>query len=259
MPKPVPEALERAADDLVDAHAEAFASAALRLSDAPGLVNRKNGERRLVVGFNVRGSDLGSVVGEAEARARRRVQLKPGYRFEWGGQYESLREASERLTLIVPFVLVLIFAVLTLTFRRARPAFSVFTVVPVAVVGGVLALAVGGLPVSLPAAIGFIALSGIAVMNGVVWMARALELEENTSDAHAIARGAALERARPVLMTALVAALGFVPMMLSQGIGAEVQRPLATVVVGGLITSTLLTLIVLPVLYPWLRGRGAKG
>jgi len=148
-----------------------------------------------------------------------------------------------------------VLGVLLVTFGKLRMALSVFLVVPVAAVGGVLTLALRAMPISLPAAIGFIALTGIAVMNGVVWMARARELENQLDDVAEIARRAALERARPVLMTALVAALGFVPMMLSNGIGAEVQRPLATVVVGGLFTSTLLTLFVLPVLYPWLRGR----
>lgn len=228
-------------------------------SDTPGLVNRRNGQRRLVIGFNVRGADLGGVVREAQSRTERMVPLPAGYRLEWGGQYESLTYATRRLSVIVPFVLLLIFGILFVTFRRLRPSLSVFSVVPIATVGGVLALSLRGMPISLPAAIGFIALSGIAVMNGVVWMARALELEKNTLDPLEIARGAALERARPVLMTALVAALGFVPMMLSVGVGAEVQRPLATVVVGGLLTSTLLTLIVLPALYPWLRGRTRRG
>jgi len=228
-------------------------------SDTPGLVNRRNGQRRLVIGFNVRGADLGGVVQEAQSRAERMVPLPAGYRLEWGGQYASLTYATRRLSMIVPFVLLLIFGILFVTFRRLRPSFSVFSVVPIAAVGGVLALSLRDMPISLPAAIGFIALSGIAVMNGVVWMARALELEKNTLDPLEIARGAALERARPVLMTALVAALGFVPMMLSVGVGAEVQRPLATVVVGGLLTSTVLTLIVLPTLYPWLRGRTRRG
>jgi heavy metal efflux system protein len=222
---------------------------------APGLVNRFNGERRIVVGFNVRGSDLGSVVREAQRRVAESVSLETGYRLSWGGQYASLEAATERLALVVPAALALIIALLAFTFGRARPAIAVFALVPFAAVGGILTLTARDLPISLPAAIGFIALSGIAVMNGVVWMARALELEHEHADAVEIARRAALERARPVLMTALVAALGFVPMMLSTGIGAEVQRPLATVVVGGLFTSTALTLVVLPVLYPWLRGK----
>jgi cobalt-zinc-cadmium resistance protein CzcA len=224
-------------------------------SSAPGLVNRRNGQRRLVVGFNVRGADLGSAVQAARQAARARVVIPPGYRLTWGGQYESLEEASARLAIIVPIVLLLVLALLVATFKRVGPALSVFLVVPFAVVGGVFALAALSMPISLPAAVGFIALSGIAVMNGVVWMARALELENETESAQAIARSAALERVRPVLMTALVAALGFVPMMLSHGVGAEVQRPLASVVVGGLVSSTLLTLIVLPAIYPWFRSK----
>jgi cobalt-zinc-cadmium resistance protein CzcA len=152
-------------------------------------------------------------------------------------------------------VLALILAVLAITFRALKPALLVFALVPFAAVGGVGALAARDLPISLPAAIGFIALSGIAVMNGVVWVARALELRGQGIEPAAAARAAALDRARPVLMTALVAAFGFLPMMLSRGVGAEVQRPLATVVVGGLISSTALTLFVLPALYPWLAGR----
>jgi len=194
-------------------------------------------------------------VQTARETVAREIKLPAGYRLEWGGQYESLTEASERLAVIIPGVLLLVLLVLTVTFWHVRPALSVFLVVPMAAVGGVLTLAARDMPISLPAAIGFIALTGIAVMNGVVWMARALDLERELTDLREIARRAAHERARPVLMTALVAALGFVPMMLSQGVGAEVQRPLATVVVGGLVTSTLLTLFVLPVLYPWLRGR----
>lgn len=227
--------------------------------DAPGLVSRRNGQRRLVIGFNVRNGDLATVVEAAEAKAYADVPLPSGYRLEWGGQYENLQQATARLGLIVPAVLVLILGILWLTFNSVRASLSVFTVVPLAVVGGLLMLALRDMPISLPAAVGFIALSGIAVMNGVVWMARALELEQVGGEAVAIARKAACERVRPVLMTALVAALGFVPMMLAVGVGAELQRPLATVVVGGLVSSTLLTLIVLPVLYPWLRGRGLRG
>jgi len=232
--------------------------AEVEVGDAPALVNRRQGQRRLVVGFNVRGADLGSVVRDAQVAAARTTTLPRGYRIEWGGQYESLTAATKRLALIIPFVLVLVLGVLLVTFGKLRMALSVFLVVPVAAVGGVLTLALRAMPISLPAAIGFIALTGIAVMNGVVWMARARELENELDDVAEIARRAALERARPVLMTALVAALGFLPMMLSNGIGAEVQRPLATVVVGGLFTSTLLTLFVLPVLYPWLRGQRLK-
>lgn len=219
----------------------------------PALVARRNGQRRLVVGFNVRGADLGAAV-EGAQRAARDVQLPSGFRLEWGGQYENLLEARDRLAIVVPVVLLGILALLTLTFSRLRPALFVFSLVPFAGVGGALALWARGMPVSLPAAVGFIALSGIAVMNGVVWVSRALELVSGV-DAPAAAKRAALDRARPVLMTALVAAFGFLPMMLATGVGAEVQRPLATVVVGGLASSTFLTLFVLPALFPLLGVR----
>jgi cobalt-zinc-cadmium resistance protein CzcA len=222
---------------------------------APGQVNRRNGERRLVVGFNVRGADLATVVQGAQALIATRAAAPQGLRYEWGGQYENLTNASRRLALVVPVVLALILLVLAATFSRLKPAAVIFMLVPFACVGGVAALTARGLPISLPAAIGFIALSGIAVMNGVVWMTRALELLDEGRDVALAAKEAALVRARPVLMTALVAAFGFLPMMLAHGVGAEVQRPLATVVVGGLASSTFLTLFVLPALFPLLERR----
>ncbi|MBM7117368.1 efflux RND transporter permease subunit [Archangium primigenium] len=230
----------------------------VKLVSTPGLVNRDEGQRRLVVGFNVRGADLGSVVERARARVGSALRLPVGYRLEWGGQYETLTEATRRLSLVIPAVLVLIVLVLWLTFQRLRPALIIFTHVPFACVGGVLALLARGMPVSISAAIGFIALSGIAVLNGVVLMARLLHHEAEGVPVGRAVRLAAQERSRPVLMTALVAALGFVPMMLATGVGAEVQRPLATVVVGGLVTSTLLTLVLLPSLYPALSARRAR-
>lgn len=220
-------------------------------ADAPGQVNRRNGERRLLVGFNVRGGDLGTVVKLAQDAVGRDVKLPNGYRLEWGGQYESLREATKRLSVVIPAVLVLIIVVLLIAFRRATPVLIIFSHVPFAAVGGMVALFLRGMPVSLSAAIGFIALAGVAVLNGVVMLSRIRELEDEGQGAREAATAAAHTRVRPVLMTALVAALGFVPMMLAQGPGAEVQRPLATVVVGGLVSSTLLTLIVLPTLYPY--------
>ncbi len=217
--------------------------------DAPGQVNRRNGARRLLVGFNVRGADLGTVVSDAQAALKRELTLPTGVHLEWGGQYESLQAASKRLSVVIPLVLLLIIGVLLSAFQSPRAVAVIFSHVPFAAVGGLVALALRGLPISLPAAIGFIALAGIAVLNGVVLLARVLELEaEGLSPAKA-ALEAAHARVRPVLMTALVATLGFVPMMLAQGAGAEVQRPLATVVVGGLASSTVLTLIVLPSLY----------
>jgi cobalt-zinc-cadmium resistance protein CzcA len=230
----------------------------VQLEEAAGQVNRRNGERRLLVGFNVRGGDLGTVVREAQARVKRAVPTPPGYRFEWGGQYEQLQEATKRLTVVIPLVLLLIVVVLLVAFREATPVAVIFSHVPFAAVGGMVALAVRGMPVSLSAAIGFIALAGIAVLNGVVMLSRVLEHERAGSTPREAAVRAAHERVRPVLMTALVAALGFVPMMLATGPGAEVQRPLATVVVGGLASSTPLTLIVLPTLYPLFRRRSAR-
>lgn len=224
----------------------------------PILVNHQDGERRLLVGFNVRGADLGAVVARAQARVARTVRLPAGYRLIWGGQYENLQAASRRLALVVPVVILLILAVLFIAFRKLRPPLIIFINVPFACVGGVIALASRGMPLSISAAIGFIALSGIAVMNGVVLVTRILHNQETGESPSVAAASAARDRARPVLMTALVAALGFIPMALARGVGAEVQRPLATVVVGGLVTSTLLTLVILPSLYPRLNAFGRR-
>jgi len=231
----------------------------VEMTTSPSLVSRQGGERRIVVGFNVRDADLGSVVQRAEKAVAAEVKLPRGYRAEWGGQYETLQAAKRRLALVIPAVMALIVAVLLVAFRRLKPALLIFLNVPFASVGGMIVLAARGMPVSISAAVGFIALSGIAVLNGVVLMSRLLALEEEGMDPAGAAMNAARERARPVLMTALVAALGFVPMMLASGVGAEVQRPLATVVVGGLLTSTILTLLVLPSLYPWVARIGPRG
>jgi cobalt-zinc-cadmium resistance protein CzcA len=225
---------------------------------APSMIQRQNAERRLVVGFNVRGADLGTVVGEAERAVGAGVQVPRGMRVEWGGQFETLQSAKRRLLVVIPVVLALIFLVLLATFRKARPAAIIFMNVPFASVGGMGVLALRGMPVSISAAVGFIALSGVAVLNGVVLMNRLLELEREGMAPAGAAVAAARERARPVLMTALVAALGFLPMALATGVGAEVQRPLATVVCGGLVTSTILTLLVLPTLYPWFAARARR-
>ena len=228
-------------------------------SQTPAQVNRRNGERRLMVGFNVRGADLGTVVKLAQQQVDTKVARPLGIRFEWGGQYESLMAASRRLAVVIPLVLGLIIAVLFTAFRRFTPVAIIFSHVPFASVGGVIALTARGLPVSLSAAIGFIALAGIAVLNGVVMLSRIRELEADGVTHEQAAHEAAEQRARPVLMTALVATLGFVPMMLATGPGAELQRPLAAVVVGGLVTSTVLTLVVLPSLYPLFFRRRAAG
>ncbi len=222
---------------------------------APALINRFGAQRRLVVGFNVRGRDLGSVVEDAQKRISENIVLPDGMRIEWGGQFEGLQRARARLLVVVPVVLASILVLLLWLFRNLRPALLILLNVPFAAVGGIALLSLRGMPVSISAAIGFIALSGIAVLNGVV-LVSALVAEENAGNPpREAARRAALARLRPVMMTALVAALGFIPMTVATGVGAEVQRPLATVVVGGLLTSTILTLFILPSVIPWLHKR----
>jgi cobalt-zinc-cadmium resistance protein CzcA len=230
----------------------------VRHTETPALVNRQDAQRRVVVGFNVRGGELGDVVLAAQRAVDERVEIPRGLRPEWGGQYAQLEEAQARLRVVVPLVLVGIFALLVAVFRALRPALVIFANVPFAGVGGVLALVGRDMPISISAAVGFIALSGIAVLNGVVLMSSLLERQRAGVPARRAAHAAARERMRPVMMTALVAALGFLPMALATGVGAEVQRPLATVVVGGLVTSTLLTLVILPSLWPWFAGRRAR-
>ncbi len=215
------------------------------------MISHQDAVRRIVVGFNVRGGALGDVVRSAQSKLGAQIKLPPSYRLVFGGQYETLQAATRRMQLVIPLVLVVILTVLIATFRRLKPALMIFSNVPFAGVGGMVALALRDLPISISAAIGFIALSGIAVLNGVVMMSRLVDAEAAGLTPKEAAYQAARSRMRPVLMTALVAALGFVPMMLASGAGAEVQRPLATVVVGGLFTSTLLTLVLLPALYGW--------
>jgi cobalt-zinc-cadmium resistance protein CzcA len=222
--------------------------------DTPSVVLHDDAQRRVVVGFNVRGRDLGSVVEDAQQRLTT-LSRPEGVRVAWGGQYESLQSARRRLMVVIPVVLGLILGLLFVLFRDARPTFIILLNVPFAAVGGMVALAVRDLPISVSAAIGFIALSGIAVLNGVVLVSALVEERRAGHGPVAAARRAATARMRPVLMTATVAALGFVPMMLATGVGAEIQRPLATVVVGGLVSSTILTLLILPSLFPWLSGR----
>jgi heavy metal efflux system protein len=215
-------------------------------SEGLNQVSRENGKRRVVVQANVRGNDLGSFVAEAQRKVEGEVKLPPGAWVEWGGQYENLKAAQARLALVVPLCFLLIFALLYMALGGVKPALGVFSAIPLALAGGVFALAARGMPFSVSAAVGFIALSGVAVLNGLVMMTAIRQrLERGVSLDHAIVDGA-MERLRPVLMTGLVASLGFVPMALATETGAEVQRPLATVVIGGLVTATALTLFVLP-------------
>lgn len=218
---------------------------------APAQISREHGKRRVVVQCNVRGTDMGSFVETAQAAIRQKVTLSEGYYLEWGGQFENLQRAKSRLMLVIPIALGLIFVLLFFTFGSVKQAALIFTGVPLAMTGGVIGLWLRGLPFSISAGVGFIALSGVAVLNGLVMVSAINQLREQGKDVFLAVRDGAAERLRPVLMTALVAALGFIPMALNTGIGAEVQRPLATVVIGGIISSTLLTLVVLPTLYNW--------
>lgn len=223
--------------------------ASMQLVEGFNQINRENGKRRVFVTANVRGRDLGSFVTDVQAQIKSSVEVPAGYWIEYGGTYQKLQSASKRLTLVVPITLVMIVGLLFLALGSVRDSLIIFTGVPLALTGGVLFLTIRDIPFSISAAIGFIALSGIAILNGLVMVSFIRELTRNgMSVEQAIIEGA-LTRLRPVLTTALVASLGFVPMALNTGIGSEVQRPLATVVIGGIISSTLLTLFVLPVLY----------
>ncbi len=231
--------------------------AAIGTTQGLNQVSRENGQRRIVVQANVRGRDVAGVVAEAEAAIARDIRLPPGVHLEWGGQYENLASARDRLLLVVPLCLAAILLLLHGALGNARDAGIVFTGVPLALVGGVAALWLRGMPFSISAAAGFIALSGVAVLNGLVMLSAIQALARSGLPRPAAAREGALLRLRPVAMTALVASLGFVPMALGQGAGAEVQKPLATVVIGGLVTATLLTLILLPTLYARFGGKPA--
>ncbi|MGU9851770.1 CusA/CzcA family heavy metal efflux RND transporter [Pseudomonas koreensis] len=223
--------------------------ASLDLVLGPNQVSRENGKRLVIVSANVRGRDIGSFVSEAGALIEREVQVPAGYWTSWGGQFEQLQSAAKRLQIVVPVALLLVFGLLFMMFNNLKDGLLVFTGIPFALTGGVMALWLRDIPLSISAGVGFIALSGVAVLNGLVMIAFIRNLrEEGRSLAEAINVGA-LTRLRPVLMTALVASLGFIPMALATGTGAEVQRPLATVVIGGILSSTILTLLILPALY----------
>ncbi|TXH86053.1 MAG: CusA/CzcA family heavy metal efflux RND transporter [Pseudomonas sp.] len=255
------EALKRLPIPLPKSGAEGRASyiplgevATLEVAPGPNQVSRENGKRRIVVSANVTGRDLGSFVVDAQA-AMASVKVPTGYWTAWGGTFEQLQSASQRLQVVVPLALAMVFLLLFTMFGNAKDGLLVFTGIPFALTGGVLALWLRGIPLSISAAVGFIALSGVAVLNGLVMLSFIRSLrEEGKSLDDAIWEGA-LTRLRPVLMTALVASLGFVPMAIATGTGAEVQRPLATVVIGGILSSTALTLLVLPLLYRWAHRR----
>ena len=232
--------------------------AELELAPAPNQISRENGKRRVVVTANVRDRDLGGFVEEIRERMEQEVDLPAGYWLDYGGTFEQLESASQRLAIVVPVTLAIIVALLVMAFGSLKDALIIFSGVPLALTGGVFSLWLRDMPLSISAGVGFIALSGVAVLNGLVMVAFIRDLwHENGELIKSVTEGA-LIRLRPVLMTALVAALGFVPMALNTGTGAEVQRPLATVVIGGIISSTLLTLFVLPVLYTLLHRKDKK-
>lgn len=227
----------------------------LEIIQGPNQISRENGKRRVVVTANVRGRDLGSFVNEAETLIAEQVNIPPGYWVTWGGQFEQLISAAQRLQIVIPLALGLIFVLLYTMFGNVRDGLLMFTGVPFALSGGVVALWLRDIPLSISAGVGFIALSGVAVLNGLVMLAFIRDLRKQGLALDDAIRTGTLTRLRPVLMTALVAALGFVPMALATSVGAEVQRPLATVVIGGILSSTALTLLVLPVLYRLAHGR----
>jgi cobalt-zinc-cadmium resistance protein CzcA len=223
--------------------------ARLNVAPGPNQISRENGKRRVVVTANVRGRDLGSFVEETQLNVEAAVSMPAGTWVEYGGQFEQLISATKRLQLVVPVTLALIFLLLFISVGTVKDALIVFTGVPLALTGGVFALWLRDIPFSISAAVGFIALSGVAVLNGLVMISFIKRMVEDGADVVTAVIDGSLARLRPVLMTALVASLGFVPMALATGPGAEVQRPLATVVIGGIISSTLLTLVVLPALF----------
>ena len=222
--------------------------ASFELAPGPNQVSRENGKRRIVVSANVRGRDVGSFVADAEA-ALAQVKIPTGYWTSWGGTFENLQSATQRLQIVVPVSLLLVFLLLFAMFGNVKDGLLVFTGIPFALTGGILALWLRDIPLSISAAVGFIALSGVAVLNGLVMISYIRSLREDGTPLDEAIREGALTRLRPVLMTALVASLGFIPMAIATGTGAEVQRPLATVVIGGILSSTVLTLLVLPILY----------
>ncbi|WP_211327252.1 efflux RND transporter permease subunit [Chitinophaga flava] len=224
--------------------------ATVQMATGPNQVQREDAKRRIIVGFNVRGRDIASVVKDIEAAIEKEVKLPTGYFIRYGGQFENLKEANDRLSLAVPAALLLIFALLYFTFSSVKQSLLIFTAIPMAAIGGVFALMLRGMPFSISAGVGFIALFGVAVLNGIVLIGEFNRLKnDGLTDLNNIVLKGTATRLRPVLMTAMVASLGFLPMALATSAGAEVQRPLATVVIGGLVTSTLLTLLVLPCLY----------
>lgn len=223
----------------------------VRMVRGPEVISRENAQRRVAIQTNVRGTDLGSFVRLAQEKVNSSLKLPAGYEIEWGGQFENQWRANRRLMFVLPVSIAVIFALLFATFHSVKQAALILLNVPFALVGGIAALWLRGLNLNLSASIGFIALFGVAVLNGIVLVSHINSLRQQRKGISSSIREGAADRLRPVLITALVASLGFIPMAVSTATGAEIQRPLATVLIGGLITSTLLTLYLLPILYPW--------
>lgn len=229
-----------------------------KITEQVAAVAREFSQRRAAIMINLRGRDVESFVLEAQKKINDQLKLPDGYIIEFGGQFKNLIEAKKRLGIVVPVAMALIFVLIFVALQSFRQSLLVFLVVPLAITGGVFALALRGLPFSISAGVGFIAVSGIAVLNGLMIITFFNQLRKQGMDLQATVREGSLLRLRPMLMTALVASLGFVPMAIATGAGGEVQRPLATVVIGGIITATFLTLVLLPVLYEWMERAGSK-
>jgi cobalt-zinc-cadmium resistance protein CzcA len=229
----------------------------IRVEETPPTIEHEGNRRRTFISANVRGRDVATFVTEAQKAVADQVEFAPGYEIKWGGDFENLQSASRRLAIITPIVLMVIMLLLHTSLGSMRLALLIFLAVPMAASGGIIALYVREMPFSISAGVGFIALFGVAVLNGLVWVSAAEHSRKSGMPLQDVSHDTALVRLRPVLMTALVASLGFLPMALSTSDGAEMQRPLATVVIGGLITSTLLTSLVIPTIYPWF-ARGLK-
>lgn len=225
--------------------------AEITLDESPPGIEHESGQRRTFISVNVRDRDVASFVNEAKKRVSEEIDLPAGYAIRWGGDFENLQSASLRLLIITPFVLLLIWMLLFMSFKSMQLAALIFLAVPIAASGGILALYFREMPFSISAGVGFIALFGVAVLNGLVWVSGAEHMRIKGMAPRIAAYETAVTRIRPVLMTALVASFGFIPMAMATTAGAEIQRPLATVVIGGLITSTMLTAFVVPAIYPW--------
>ena len=223
--------------------------ATIDVAPGPNQFSRENGKRNVVVTANVRDRDIGSYVAEAQQRVQEEVKIPAGYWLNWGGTFEQLQSASQRLKIVVPVALLIVFILLYMMFNNLKDGLIVFTGIPFALTGGVLALYLRDIPLSISAGVGFIALSGVAVLNGLVMITFIKSLVAEGKPLDDAIREGSMNRLRPILITAMVASLGFLPMAIATGTGAEVQRPLATVVIGGILSSTMLTLLVLPLLY----------